>query len=129
MTPDVINSFLMDSYFTQGTVTVTGKDFYYNKGHVEYVSGATTTLRQKKILVPVKEKDLVDAGLGEYVGNESFTLFTKTPLVFSSGAASKVGDIITYKNKKYKIISQLDFETHGFYKYLITKLKDDELND
>ena len=33
------------------------------------------------------------------------------------------------KNNNYKIVSQLDFSTHGFYKYIITKQKETLLND
>lgn len=124
-----LTEFLNDSYFTQGVIKIYSNTISYSEG--EAVAGTPTvrTVRGAKVLVPVNAKDLVDMGLGEYIGNEVFNLYVTAPLKFSNGTLLQKGDQIEYESNIYKLISNLNFKTHGFYAYTITKFKDTTLND
>lgn len=126
---NLLNNFFNSPYFTQGSITLTSKDYYYNKGHVAKTLDSTYVIKGRKVLVPVDVKDLVDAGLGEYGANETFHLFVKQPLRYSSGSNATIGDLVTYDDYDYKLISVQNYKTHGFYHYMITKFKEAKLND
>ena len=80
MREDFLKEFRGDRYFSTGELTLTPHTFSYTKGQVADVSGTPIKLRSQKILVPVNVKDLIDMGFGEYVANETFTLFINKPL-------------------------------------------------
>jgi hypothetical protein len=118
-----------DQYFIQGTVYLKSRGFLYNKGHIGDTNLLRTKLTQKKVLVPVKPKDMQDLGFGQYGSAENFWLYTFNNLKFQNGTLFQKSDIVEYKSKDFQILSQLDFETHGFYGQLITSLLEGTLND
>lgn len=129
MTPEMLKYFINYGFFNRGTITITGRTVSYNKGHAEIINTETRTITTSKMLIPLNPKEVVDLGLGEYAANDSFSLYTRGELRFQSGASVRKGDIIIFKSKDYKIISCLDFETHGFFKYIITRTEEQVLND
>lgn len=125
----LLPEFFNNGYFNQGNITVYSSNFTMSKGHP--VSGTPTTevIKTQKVLVPMNTKDLEDTGLGEFVGNEAFNLYTAKQLKFSNGTLLQKGDMISYDGSMYKIISSLNYKTHGFYNYVIVKFKGETLND
>jgi hypothetical protein len=125
----LLPEFFNNSYFNQGSITIYSKNFAYDKGHPVNSTSVSEVINTKKVLVPLNVKDLQDLGLGEYVANESFSLFTDRELRFSSGSLLQKGDLIGYDGKLFKIIALLNYKTHGFYHYTITKFESEVLND
>lgn len=125
----LLPEFFNNAYFNQGTITVYSKNFAYDKGHP--IDGTTTTeiIKTRKVLVPSNVKDLADNGLGEYNANETFQLYVNRQLKYSSGELLQKGDLIGYDGQMYKLISVLNYKTHGFYNYYITKFESGVLND
>lgn len=126
---NLLPSFFNDSFFNQGTITIYNRALSYDKGHAITTPKVDKVLKCNKIIVPVNVKDLVDKGLGQYNADRSFQLYVSKPLKFQSGSALQIGDLIEYNGGMYKLLSGLDFSTHGFYNYYITKMEDKRVND
>lgn len=126
---NVITQFLNNAFFSQGTITIQPKHFYYDQGTLVETLGTSYIVKARKVLVPVNTRDLKQVGMGEYTADETFSLFVDKPLNYVNGTALQQGDVITYDSTSYKLVSSLNFKTHGFYKYLISKLKTDTLDD
>jgi len=126
---NLLPSFFNDAYFNQGTIKIYNRATSYNKGHIVNSEVLYETLTCRKIIIPVSARELTDKGLGQYNTNVTFQLYVSKPLKFSSGSKLQVGDIVEYNSEKYKLISELNFNTHGFYNYFITKFEDTRVND
>ena len=118
---EIIKQFLNNKYFNMGSLQIIQSSFSYSEGHIASVPQTPYTIKTQKVLVPMKTKDLVDKGLGEYGANTVFTLFVPKQFRFPNGALAQNGDTIVYDSENYKIISALNFKTHGFYSYTIAK--------
>lgn len=126
---DLLKNFFNNAYFIQGTITITSRSFDYTDGHRVTITGESRTVKVRKVLTPVSAKDLADMGLGEYISDSTYDLYTKAALQYSSGSSLKLGDMITVDGDAYKLISQLNISTHGFYRYTITRIMASELNE
>jgi len=126
---EILPDFLNDAWFNSGTIKILSSDITYVNGRAIHGAETENTITTEKLLVPANAKQLIDAGLGEFAGDATFSLFVIDELVFSNGTALNKGDLVEYEGNKYKIVSDLPFKTHNFYKYIITKFKGDKLND
>lgn len=129
MINDILPDFLNDAWFNQGAIEVTGEVGAYVDGLWELQSLSTQTITTRKVLVPINAKAIADRGLGEFTEGEVFSLFTESPLKLQNGVELRKGDTLTYAGFQYKLISELNFVTHGFWKYMVAKYKPTELND
>ena len=118
---EIIKQFLNNKYFNMGSLQIIQSSFSYSEGLIASVPQTPYTIRTQKVLVPVNTKDLIDRGLGEYGANSVFDLFVAKQFRFPNGAMAQNGDTIVYDTEHYKIISTLNFKTHGFYSYTIAK--------
>lgn len=121
MSFELLKEFFGDAWFIQGTITLTSHTFTYSEGEVSDTQTSSVAIKGKKLLIPVSEKDLIDAGMGQYVTNGSYYLYTRNPLKYPNGTLGQKGDKVEFNNEVYTLISQLPYGHHGFYKYLITK--------
>jgi hypothetical protein len=126
---EILKQFLNHGYFTQGTIMVMSAKFTYEKGHMVQTYSMPEVIKTRKVLVPTNANELVNMGLGEYSAKETYSLFTETPLKFQSGTNLQSNDIVVYKGVNHKILSVMDFSTHGFFKYIITKQMEAKLGD
>jgi hypothetical protein len=118
---EIIKQFLNNKYFNMGTLEIIQSSFSYSEGHIASVPQTPYTIRTQKVLVPLKTKDLIEQGFGEYAANTVFTLFVPKQFRFPNGILAQNGDTIVYDSENYKIISALNFKTHGFYSYTLAK--------
>jgi len=128
----IVNIFrqILNNYpFPQEVLTIKSRTFAVNEGHEETSTTVITTIKQKKVIVPMNGKELVDAGLGQYAANETYALYTGTPLKIQSGTLLQKTDVITKGGFDFQIISIEDYKEQGFYRYVITKLMETQLND
>lgn len=125
----LLPAFFNDAYFNQGSIKVFNRAGSFTKGHIVSTETEAETIKCRKVIVPVSVKDLKDKGYGQFNADVSFQLYVDKPLKFSNGTNLDMGDIIEYDGFRYKLISSLNFKTHGFYNYYITKFEQVKLND
>jgi hypothetical protein len=117
---EILRQFLQQSYFTQGTIIIKDRDISYDKGHLTESAVTQTTLKQKKVWIPVSASQMQDLGFGQYNGYENYWLYVLSAIQLQSGSEMKKSSIVEFKGKDFQMLKQLDFETHGFYGYLFT---------
>ena len=126
---NALKQYINNYPYPQEVLTVKSRNFQAIEGHVSNINLPIYTIKQKKIIVPVNPKELVDTGFGQYAGNETYALFTLTPLKIQSGTLLQKTDIIVKDGFDFTIISVENYAQQGFYKYIITKLMENVEND
>jgi hypothetical protein len=117
---DLLSEFLDDDYFKQ-TVTLITKITTRVGGRVE--ATGTNDSPIDGIIQSVKEKDLVNAGLGQYTSNQAYSFFTKTIIDQS------LNNLIRFEGKLFKLRKVSAWNRYGFNKYIIYQYNDEVLND
>ena len=120
MTNDLLSEFLDDAYFKQ-TITLITKIVTRIKGRTEVTGTNETSI--DGIVQNVKEKDLINAGLGQFTANNAYSLFTQTTIDQS------LNNLIRYEDKLFKIKKTGAWNNYGFNKYIIYQYNDEVLND
>jgi hypothetical protein len=124
----LLPEFFNNAYFNRGSIKIRSKDYTMVKGQAVNGTESTETLTVRKVLVPMNAKEIMDTGLGEYNTGEAFYLYVDKVLRFSNGKLLQKGDVIEYEGFSYKMITVLDYRTHGFYTYVLNKFEG-KLND
>jgi hypothetical protein len=117
---NILKQFLNNSYYTQGTIIVKDRGVSYDKGHIEAGTTTSTTLKQKKVWIPVSASEMKDLGFGQFNDFENYWLYVLSAIKLQSGSAMQKSSIVEFKSKDFQMLKQLDFETHGFYGYLFS---------
>lgn len=125
----ILQDFLNTAWFNSGSVTITSKTGGYVDGLWTDAGSTTEVIDVRKVLVPMNARAIADRGLGEFSEGEVFSLFTEKPLRLSNGTELRKGDTIQYDGFIYKLMSQLNFTTHNFWKYTVVKYKETSLGD
>lgn len=128
-TARILNFHMNYSFFTSGNITIISQGGSYINGI--YTDGASIqeVVATKKVMVPIAPKQITALGIGEFSYGEVYSLFVPKALKFSNGTLLDKGDSIEFKTKRYKVMSCLDFESHGFYKYILTLQREGKVND
>lgn len=117
---DLLSEFIDDDYFNQSVVLIT-RNIIRVKGRVETTGTNGTPI--DGIVQSVKEKDLVNAGLGQYTSNQAYSLHTQTIIDQS------LNNLIRFENRLFKIKKVSAWNSYGFNKYIIYQYNDEVLND
>ena len=117
---DLLSEFLDDDYFKE-TVTLITKITTRVGGRVETTGTNDTPI--DGIIQSVREKDLVNAGLGQYTSNQAYSFFTKTIIDQS------LNNLISFESKLFKLRKVSAWNNYGFNKYIIYQYNDEVLND
>lgn len=118
---EMLQEFLSDEFF-QRTISLVTKAITYVKGSA--VIGTPVTI-QIDVITPqvVKERELINLGLGEYTDNENYSFFSDVEIDQTKN------NYITFEGKTYKIIKTLPWRSYGFRKYIMSQYNEDNLND
>jgi len=117
---DLLSEFLDDDYFKQ-TVTLITKIVTRVGGRTEATGSNENPI--DGIIQTVKEKDLINAGLGQFTNNQAYSFFTKTIIDQS------LNNLIRFENKLFKIRKVSAWNSYGFNKYIIYQYNDEVIND
>lgn len=120
MTREMLNEFISDSFFNI-PVTLVTKVVTRSKGRV--IDGIPIEKTINCVIQSVKEKDLVNNGLGQFTDRQAFSVFTKEQIDQSEN------NLIRFHGKLFKIRRTGDWVEYGFNKYIIYQYNDTVLND
>lgn len=113
-----VSEVILDPDFKPGSVTVTRRMGEWNTGRFETVDSVFTL--NGATVNPMKTEDIVKLPNGDTITGailiHSFQPVYTTKLTLQSGEDGNLSDEITWKGKKWDVISVEDYSEYGYYK-------------
>lgn len=117
---EMLQEFLNDEFFKE-IISLVTRSVSYVKGAA--VTGGPVTTSIEAIVQVIKDKELINLGLGQYTDNENYSVITETEIDQTQN------NYILFQGKTYKIVKMLSWRSYGFRKYVISQYNETNLND